>query len=110
MALSPIANLTYINQASSVTANLQANNLTHPLPLNQQLFADALNQVQEVRPTEESDALNPDRDSAKHEFDEEAKEQLGEKSKPKKRYSYAKATREEDMLLKPDRHLLDISG
>ncbi|PAF51210.1 hypothetical protein BKH43_03125 [Helicobacter sp. 13S00401-1] len=110
MAVSPLGNLTYINQASSVTANLQANNITHPIPVNQQLFADALNQVQEVRPAEESEALNPDRDSAKHEFDEEAKEQLGEEPKPHKKYSYAKATREEDMLLKPDRHLLDISG
>lgn len=98
MAISPIGNLTYINQNLQVGANMQANaqhrgdiaNLA-----NMQDFKEKLEGIEEVRKLEENEAINPDADSQK---------QKGEHQQKKK-----KELDQQQHQAKSD-HLLDIKA
>lgn len=73
MAISPIGNVTYINQNSQINALQQANALTRADMTNiiNKEFQDKINEVQEVRPAEDAQALNPDsQNNSKSEFNE----------------------------------------
>ena len=98
MAVSPVGNLTFINQNSQVGANFQAN-AQHRVEIanmaNLQDYKHKLQEVQEVRRLEENEAINPDADSQKHKGDHQAMAQHKEEKK------------EEEKLLRSD-HLLDI--
>lgn len=73
MAISPIGNVTYINQNSQINALQQANALTRADMTNiiNKGFQDKINEIQEVRPAEDTQALNPDsQNNNKSEFNE----------------------------------------
>lgn len=84
MAISPIGNITYINQ------NTQANvaNIRHEeaTPFINQEFQDKLKEIEEVRPTEETNTINKDsenkqnQDFYQEEKDENKKEEEIEKT------------------------------
>ncbi len=77
MAVSPIGNVTYINQNSQVGSIQYANNMQKvdvALHANMQEFVDKLKAVQEVSPTPQTEAINPDdKQDKKREFEEKEK-------------------------------------
>lgn len=77
MALSPIGNVTYINQNSQLGSIQYANNMQKvdiALNANMQEFVDKLKAVQEVSPTPQVEAVDPEKDeSKKREFEEKEK-------------------------------------
>ena len=79
MALSPIGNVTYINQNSQLGSIQYANNMQKvdiALNANMQEFVDKLKAVQEVSPTPQVEAVDPEKDeSKKREFEEREKGQ-----------------------------------
>lgn len=76
MAISPLGNLTFINQNLQVGASMQAGtqhredvaNLA-----NMQDFQEKLEGVEEIRKLEENESLNPDRDPQKQDQEEHQK-------------------------------------
>ncbi|PAF42830.1 hypothetical protein [Helicobacter sp. 11S02596-1] len=62
MAISPIGNVTYINQNSQAPAVQQANALNRSDLTNiiNKEFEDKIKDIQEVRPTEDTQAIHPD--------------------------------------------------
>ncbi|RDU62697.1 hypothetical protein CQA53_09125 [Helicobacter didelphidarum] len=128
MALNSIGNVTYINQASSATSALQANNMTHQTPLNHALFNEQMQKIEEVRPTEETHKLEDREGNGKREFedeneneeeleDEEGKnfqenltEEMQKNSIAVKKKQEKKIITEDEMLMKPEKHILDIKG
>ncbi|AQQ59836.1 MAG: hypothetical protein SPJ83_03945 [Helicobacter sp.] len=120
MALNTIGNMTYINQASSATSALHANNMPHQTPLNHAIFHEQMQKVEEVRPAEEMHKTDDREGSAKREFDEK-EEKKEEESKdfqeqmenaaitPKKKKDERVIT-EDEMLMRPETHLLDVKG
>ncbi len=78
MALSPIGNVTYINQNSQLGSIQHANNMQKvdfALNANMQEFVDKLKAVQEVSPAPQVEAVDPEKDeSKKREFEEKQKE------------------------------------
>lgn len=122
MALNPIGNLTYINQASSATSAIQANNMPHPSTLNHNIFYEQMQRAEEVRPTEQSHKLEDREGNGKREFDKDKKEQgddsdsfekamsLDDKSYSNALYVEDRVVTEDTMLMKLDYHLLDIKG
>ncbi len=119
MALNSIGNLTYINQASSATSALQASNMPHQTPLNHALFNEQMQKVEEVRPTEESHKIEDREGNGKREFEEQNKddneenqdfqEQMEIALSPKKKKE-EKVITEDEMLMRPETHILDIKG
>lgn len=79
MAVSPIGNVTYINQNSQLGSIQYANNMQKvdiALNANMQEFVDKLKAVQEVSPTPQVEAVDPEKDeNKKREFEEKEKEQ-----------------------------------
>ncbi|MGP1579753.1 MAG: hypothetical protein ACTTH5_01825 [Wolinella sp.] len=81
MAVSPLGNITYINQ------NMQSSSIQHANAQQRMDFQALVNlqemdekqqEIEAVRPTEETDALNEDREKEKEEFhslEQEEKEQ-----------------------------------
>ncbi|WP_104697153.1 MULTISPECIES: hypothetical protein [unclassified Helicobacter] len=59
MAISPIGNITYINQNTQANVPL-AQNRSDMTPLNIQEFEDKLREIQEVRATEGTDSISKD--------------------------------------------------
>lgn len=128
MALNSIGNMTYINQASSATASLQASNMHHATPINQSIFQDQMQRVEEVRPTEETQKIDDREGNGKREFEEQEEkneEELDSEGKNfqenlednlEKEFQAANKKKEEriitedSMLMKPEKHLLDIKG
>ncbi len=118
MALNSIGNLTYINQASSATSALQANNMPHQTPLNHALFNEQMQKVEEVRPTEELHKTEDREGNGKREFEEKDKneedtqdfqEQMDIALLPKKKKNERVIT-EDEMLMRPETHILDVKG
>ncbi|PAF54005.1 hypothetical protein BKH42_03300 [Helicobacter sp. 13S00482-2] len=62
MAISPIGNITYINQNSQLNSAQQANAIARGdmADVIAKEFEDKLKNIQEVRPTEDSQSINPD--------------------------------------------------
>ncbi|MCX2717091.1 hypothetical protein OQH61_05005 [Helicobacter sp. MIT 21-1697] len=79
MAVSPIGNVTYINQNSQLGSIQYANNMQKvdfALHANMQEFVDKLKAVQEVSPTPQTEAINPDdKQEKKRNFKEKQDEQ-----------------------------------
>ncbi|MCE3036972.1 hypothetical protein LW135_03905 [Helicobacter sp. faydin-H20] len=87
MAISPIGNITYINQNTQVNvANLRNN---ESMPIINQEFKDKINEIQEVRPTEETNTINKDsKKENKQSFQEKnTKEQDNKEEIEKQNYS-----------------------
>lgn len=98
MAISPIGNVTYINQNSQINALQQANALTRADMANiiNKEFQDKINDIQEVRPTEDTQALNPDaQNNNKGESNEEQQRQN-------------KNNKEDEDISSSSHHILDI--
>lgn len=132
MALNSIGNMTYINQASSATSSLQASNMHHATPINQAIFDDQMQKVQDVRPTEEAKAVDDREGNGKREFEEQEESEQEELDSNGKSFQenlqenlngeYEAALKkaeikeeikeitEDSMLMKPEKHLLDIKG
>ena len=120
MAINSIGNLTYINQASSATSALQSSQIPQHTPINHALFSDAMQRMEEVRPTEETQKTLDREGNGKREFDEENSNDNKEKSSfqeeiekglhKKKRPDADRVLSEHDMLMKPENHILDIKG
>lgn len=100
MAISPIGNLTYINQNLQVGVSMQANT-QHRADIanlaNMQDFKEKLEGIEEVRKLEENEAINPDADSQKQRGEDEQR----------RRESLHK--QHEEQQAKSD-HLLDIKA
>ncbi|WP_277641448.1 hypothetical protein [Wolinella succinogenes] len=90
MAVSPIGNVTYINQNMQTSSIQHANaqqRLDFQAMVNLQEMDDKLDEIEEVRPTEETEALDPDREkekeqSAKHQEEEESEKEEPEEEAP----------------------------
>lgn len=77
MAITPIGNVTYVNQNSQVGSLHHANNMQKVdfmLNANMQDFVDKLKAIQEVNKAPETSAINPDRDSNNKQEQEEKQE------------------------------------
>ena len=104
MALSPIGNVTYINQNSQLGSIQHANNMhkaDFTLATNMQNFVDKMKAVQEVSPAPQVEAIDPEKDeNKKRDFQEKQKKQ---QEQEKTEY----VVEDEDFI--PDKtHLLDI--
>lgn len=122
MALNSIGNLTYINQASSATSAIQANNKPHPTALNHSVFHEQMQKTEEVRPTEQSHKLEDREGNGKREFEKEKKRQgddshgfekamsLDDRSHTSVVRIEERVVTEDTMLMKLDSHLLDVKG
>ncbi|PAF47197.1 hypothetical protein BKH41_07915 [Helicobacter sp. 12S02232-10] len=62
MAISPIGNVTYINQNTQASSVQQANSISRSdlISITNKEFEDKLKIIGEVRPTEDSQAVQPD--------------------------------------------------
>lgn len=112
MALSPIGNVTYINQNSQLGSIQHANSMQKvdfALNANMQEFVDKLKAVQEVAPAPQVQATDPDSEQAKkrgfaHEEDKKEDEENGQEQGNELR-----AVVEEDVVCQEEsHHLLDI--
>ena len=103
MAISPIGNITYVNQNSQLGSLQLANNMQKVdfmLNANMQEYVDKLKAVQEVSPAPQTEAINPDTEQQKkQEFQESESENSQEQEN-------AEVLQEEIVL--PSTHLLDI--
>ncbi|WP_295701033.1 hypothetical protein [Helicobacter mastomyrinus] len=105
MALSPIGNVTYINQNSQLGSIQHANNMQKvdfTLNANMQDFVDKLKAVQEVSPSPEVQAINPD------DKQEKKRERESEKKQAQDSHKNAEGLTEEEPTYKAQTHLLDI--
>ncbi|MDO7253347.1 hypothetical protein [Helicobacter cappadocius] len=98
MAISPIGNITYINQNSQLNSTQQANAIARGdmTDVIAREFEDKLKDVQEVRPTEDSQSVNPD-SKGNGAFEEENK----------KEQKQTQATQDEQIVVHSE-HILDI--
>jgi len=99
MAIGPVGNTIYVNQQMASVAsdkNVQLNRFELQALAAQVIMHDQEKEVLEVRPTEENQAVDPDR--------EHAKEQAEQEEKRSKHHESDTATPEESKPL----HLLDI--
>lgn len=96
MAISPIGNITYINQNTQLNSVQQANAVARGdmADVISKEFQDKLKDIQEVRPTEDSQSINPDK-KGDGSFEQEKKEKKNLK----------KEAKEENP---PSTHILDI--
>lgn len=98
MPVSPIGNQLYVNQNMGVASQTQAQHqgkVDFQNVLNLQEFQNKEKEVEEVRPTEESDKIDPDREHEKQEAEQHQKE-----NKEKEAHK--------DSTTAPSEHLLDI--
>lgn len=105
MALSPIGNVTYINQNSQVGSMQHANamqKVDFALNANMQEFVDKLKAVQEVAPAEETKAIDPD------DKQEKKNEQESHKDSIKDGEDLAVVEDESIACVGDEMHLLDI--
>lgn len=100
MAIGGIGNLTYINQASSVTSGIQASNMPQAIPVNMSLFAQQLQKIEATRPAEHASKVSED---------ERQKDSPKRESTNSGRKDDSPIT-ESTMLLKPDERILDVKG
>ncbi|RDU72889.1 hypothetical protein CQA66_03095 [Helicobacter aurati] len=126
MALNSIGNLTYINQASSATAAIQANNMPHPTAINHSIFHEQMQKIEEVRPTEQSHKIEDREGNGKREFEEKKEDEQEDPngfesalentlhskthSTENKDIESERVVTEDTMLMKLDLHLLDVKG
>ncbi len=120
MALNTIGNMTYINQASSATSALHANNMPQQTPINHALFHEQMQKVEEVRPAEELHKTEDREGNGKREFEEQEskeeeqtqdfQEQIEQAVVKQKKKKDERIITEEEMLMRPETHLLDIKG
>lgn len=107
MALSPIGNVTYINQNSQVGSMQHANTMhkvEFGLNANMQEFVDKLKAVQEVAPAQETKAIDPD------DKQEKKNEQESHKDSGKENESLAVVEDEGIACVSDEVHLLDIKA
>lgn len=97
MAISPIGNITYINQNTQLNSVQQANAVARGDmgDVIAKEFQDKLKDIQEVRPTEDSQSVNPDK-KGNGGFSQEDKRE--KKNLEKK----------DAEVLSPSNHILDI--
>lgn len=98
MPVSPIGNQLYVNQNVGVAAQTQAQHqgkIDFQNVLNLQEFQNKEKEVEEVRPTEESDKLDPDKEHERQEAEQHQKER-------------EKREADEDSAAIHSTHLLDI--
>lgn len=107
MAISPVGGMIYANQNMQVQATkqadfqsrLEAQNLAATIASNEDK-----KEIEEIRPTEESHMLDPDRESEKNKHDEEAgateEQQLAREEEEER-----KRARDDD----EEHHILDIT-
>ncbi len=102
MAISPLGNIVYINQNMNVAASKVTDQLNR-YELQNFMTAEMVNEkekiVNEVRPPEESHAIDPDREK-KQPQEEEKKEPEDEQSEKKERSGLHSDT--------PNLHILDV--
>ncbi len=100
MAVSPLGNITYINQ------NMQSSSIQHANAQQRMDFQALVNlqemdekqqEIEEVRPAEETDALNEDREKEKEEFHSQEQEEEAQES-------------EQEEEVKSSSHILDIKA
>ena len=109
MAVSPIGNIVYVNQNQHANVSQQANQI-HKAEfqglINLNSFSDKLKELQEVRPTQESEAINKDRERESEERESDPREE-----RRKKREAVVKAEHEEELeRIAKSMHILDIKG
>lgn len=96
MAISPIGNITYINQNTQLNSVQQANAVARG-DMGDAIakeFQDKLKDIAEVRPTEDSQSINPDKKGNGGFEQEQNKKKNSEK--------------EDKKVLSPSNHILDI--
>lgn len=106
MALSPIGNVTYINQNAQLGSIQHANNTQRAdvaLNANMQDFANKLKDVQEVQKPPQIEAIDPDekqesKDNKEQEQNKQAKEPL----------QTTESSLESELDTSAEKHLLDI--
>ena len=113
MALTPIGNVTYINQNSQL-GSIQHANATHradvALNANMQEFVDKLKAVQEVSPAPQTHAIDPDdKQEKKRNFEQDKEQESSESTEGSESESYG-AIVEDDVITcaEGEIHLLDI--
>lgn len=74
MAISPIGNLTYINQNTQASLQNHTNRLD-TAPLNLQEHTDRLKEIEEVRTPEDTQKINKDKKEQKNPSQQQAQEQ-----------------------------------
>ncbi|CAM3427001.1 hypothetical protein [Helicobacter labetoulli] len=107
MALTPIGNVTYINQNSQVGSMQHANamqKVDFALNANMQEFVDKLKAVQEVAPAQETKAIDPD-DKQEKKNEQEAH---NDSAQPSEEESLAVVEDESIACVSDEVHLLDI--
>ena len=107
MALTPIGNVTYINQNSQVGSMQHANamqKVDFALNANMQEFVDKLKAVQEVAPAQETKAIDPD-DKQEKKNEQEAHK---DSAQPSEEESLAVVEDESIACVSDEVHLLDI--
>lgn len=100
MALTPIGNITYVNQNAQLGAIQHANNMSKPEfahIANMQEFVDKIKDVQEVSPTPQNEPIDPNNsDKGKQEKEEDKEKQDKENEQ------------ENENLATQSSHLLDV--
>lgn len=99
MAIGPIGNIIYVNQQMASVAsdkNVQLNRFELQALAAQVIMQDEEKEIQEVRPTEENQQVDADREHAKEQAEQEEKRSKHEENE---------ATAPEEL---PPLHLLDI--
>jgi hypothetical protein len=86
MAIGPIGNAIYVNQQTASVASLKTefnNRIDFQNMAAQAIANEKEKEIEDVRPTEENHAVDPDREHQRQELDEELSQQ-GKKKKKKK--------------------------
>jgi len=86
MAIGPIGNAIYVNQQTASVASLKTefnNRIDFQNMADQAIANEKEKEIEDVRPTEENHAVDPDREHQRQELDEELSQQ-GKKKKKKK--------------------------
>lgn len=100
MALGPVGSAIYVNQQMATVASEKSavlNRLDLQAAAAHTVMQEDKKEIEEVRPAEENQAVDPDREHTKQEAEEE-----------QKRTDFAKEEKEEDSPPQKPLHLLDI--
>lgn len=114
MALSPIGNVTFINQNSQLGSVQHANNMQKVdfmLSANMQEFTDKLKAVQEVAPAPETHAIDPDDKQEKKREQEGREDSKNAKDSEMAGDSMEEASKEQGAIAcvgDEEVHLLDV--
>jgi len=77
MSISPVGNVVYVNQQTASITPLQGNQNTRfdlQNVMAQQIVNDKEKEIQEVRPTEQNEEVDPDREHQKEEAEQNQKQ------------------------------------